>query len=172
MDVTSKTIVDPDFRLGPDCAQGDLCMTRLSAKQAAKLSRLNPIKRMEDGSVRLLEGELTGHHHMIYGSRHLARFRDDGLARDLSAGTEVPRSEFAPALAGAATLYRDDALMQTLVREGDFTRADLIIGFLVVENAPAVVQHPEHGGIRLPEGAYYCGRQIESAGAEERRVAD
>lgn len=172
MDITSATIVDPDFAAGPDCCQGDLCMTRLSDTHAKKLSRLNPIKRAPNGSVRILEGELSGHHHeIVFGSRHLARFRDDGLARDLTVGTEVPRGEFA-GYAGEATFYRDDELMRELVRCGEFARADLLVGFLFVEGAPVVVTHPEHGGIRLPEGAYYCGRQIESAGAEERRVAD
>lgn len=171
MTITSTSIVDPDFTLGPDCLQGDLCITRLSAEPAKKLSRLQPIKHQRDGSLRILEGELSGHHHAIYGSRHLARFRDDGLARDLTVGTDVPPTEFA-AISGAATLYLDEDLMRELVRSGEFARADLVVGFLVVEGAPVVVSHPEHGGIRLPEGAYYCGRQVESVGAEERRVAD
>ena len=54
----------------------------------------------------------------------------------------------------------------------DLTRADLAVAVLIVENGPMVVSHQEHDGIRLPAGNYLIGRQIESAGAEERVVED
>lgn len=163
-------IIDPNWTLGPDAAQGDLlltCLSRLCPKIAKTLDRSSPIKSSSDGELRLLDGELTGHHHSIYG-RGVVMFRDDGLARDLAKATTVPADEFG---SGAATLYRDPKLMAALIEAGHFTRADLLVGFLVVDGS-VVVRHQEHDGIRLPAGVYYIGRQIESVGAEERRVAD
>ena len=47
-------------------------------------------------------------------------------------------------------------------------------GLLVAETpgAPVELRHEEHDGIRIPVGNYLIGRQVESAGAEERVVAD
>ena len=108
---------------------------------------------------------MTGHHHAIrYGLSEVARFRDDGLARDMA--------YVAGAAIGTASLVRDTASLNALVAVGCLTRTDLAIGFLLVDGGPVDLIHPEHSTIRLPEGHYYVGRQVESAGAEERKVQD
>jgi hypothetical protein len=76
------------------------------------------------------------------------------------------------AKATTARMYRDPAVANEMVRRRILTRADLAIGCLVIEGSPMTVTHEEHDGIRLPEGRYLIGRQVESAGAEERIVAD
>lgn len=142
--------------------QGDLMIFRLTDEEAKRRSGV-AIKRSESGDIRLLEGEVTGHHHTIlskaFPTPQPVRFRDDGLARDIEAVTMI----------GSATLYQDADLASSLPW---LTRRNLIIGFLHVDGGPVVLGHPEHDGIRLPEGTYYVGRQIESAGAEERVVSD
>lgn len=75
----------------------------------------------------------------------------------------------ASASRGTATLYADMPLAQSLKW---LLRTDLMIGFLKVEGGPVNLKHPEHDTIKLPAGTYYIGRQVESAGAEERQVAD
>ena len=70
---------------------------------------------------------------------------------------------------GAKKMMRQ---MEAMRGKGILTRGDLAIGCLVVEGVSVVVTHEEHDGIRLPPGNYYVGRQVESAGAEERVVAD
>jgi hypothetical protein len=69
-------------------------------------------------------------------------------------------------------MYRDDNAVAQMVRRGILTRADLAIGCLIVDGAPMALTHEEHDGISLPPGQYLIGRQVESAGAEERVVAD
>lgn len=113
------------------------------------------------GRLILQEGEVTGHHHAIYFLENVPRFHDTALSAAL---------ETRPA--ATARLFRDAALAQRMVNEGPLTRADLVVGFLVVEGGPVTVTHEEHDGIRLPEGVYAIGNQVESAGAEERRVVD
>lgn len=162
------TIFYPDFAKGPDVAQGDLCITRLDdlwPKQAKAINRDSPIRAIQDGELRLLEGGVTGHHHAIrYGLSEVARFHDDGMARDMAATAKQA--------IGTACLVRDAAALQALVKAGCLTRTDLSPGFLLVEDAPVDMVHPEHSTIRLPEGRYYVGRQVESVGAEERKVQD
>lgn len=140
--------------------QGDLAIFRLTEAEAKRLKG-RAVKRSESGDIRLLEGEVTGHHHTILSrsfNPQPVAFRDDALAR---AGEAT--------LTGAATLFEDRDLAQSLPW---LRRQDLIIGFLRVEGGSVVLGHPEHDAIRLPEGTYYVGRQVESAGAEERVVAD
>lgn len=142
--------------------QGDLRLERLTDDEAKHLSRDRVIKRSETGQLRLLEGEVSGHHHTIIGKYTLdgaARFRDDGMARAAEAST----------LTGSAVLYEDASLGAKL---SWLLRTDLMIGFLAIEGGPVDLAHPEHDTIRLPAGVYYIGRQVESAGAEERVVAD
>ncbi len=146
-------------------AQGDLMLLRLNdnwSELARKLDRSTPLKRLSKQGMRLLEGEVTGHHHTIeaYSESDIARMVKDRL-------TETK-----------ATLYHDDALIEQMIEAGiaDPDNPDrlrqLAIGFLEV-TAPAVpLTHPEHDAITLFSGVYYVGRQIESAGAEERIVAD
>lgn len=168
-----KTILyNPDH--GPDIPQGDLLLTYLG--HAVFKGRFDgrpngsDLKR-GDGAIRLLEGEATGHHHeIVFGSKRLARFRDDGLASALMAA--------APVAVGSARLVKDDSLLGSLI-EGGFASPDwpnrlrdLHIGFLVVDDGPVDLIHPEHDTWRLPEGVYFVGRQVESAGAEEMAVQD
>lgn len=157
-----------DLSQGPDLCQGDLILTRLDElwpAVAASIKRDDIVRKPTNGELRLLEGEVTGHHHAIrYGLSEVARFRDDGMARALTANASVAL--------GTATLVRDSAATQALVAAQCLSRADLAIGFLIVEGGPVDLAHPEHDAIRVPEGSYYVGRQIESAGAEERVVQD
>jgi hypothetical protein len=157
---------DPAHR---GAAQGDLYLFRLTDAEAKKLTGAIA-KAPQHGSIRLLEGEVTGHHHEIVLDR------EDGDAADPEASAEVIAvaalaiaKARSAASRGTATLYRDDDLARRLPW---LRRQDLIIGFLVVSGGPVVLRHPEHDAIKLPSGTYYVGRQVESAGAEERVVAD
>lgn len=110
---------------------------------------------------------MTGHHHAI-------TLLDRPAPEHIN--PEVERL-MADALAGkivlpSAKMFRDPAAAAAMVSAGILTRADLCVAFLIVEDGPMTVTHEEHDGIRLPTGAYYIGRQVESAGAEERRVID
>jgi hypothetical protein len=157
--ITSIIDFDPTKR---GAFQGDLAIFKLTDEEASKLSG-RPIKRSETGDMRLLEGEVSGHHHTImsktWGLNQPVSFRDDALARASEAET----------LHGSAVLYEDPELLSTLPW---LRRRDLAIGLLKIEGGPVVLGHPEHDAIRLPVGTFYVGRQIESAGAEERVVAD
>lgn len=145
--------------------QGDLCLWPLSASEAKKLNGV-ALKAPQRGSIRLLEGEVTGHHHEIV----LDRTVDDEPSAEAVAVTALAIAKAkAAASRGTATLYQDEALARSLPW---LHRRDLIIGFLVVSGGPVVLRHPEHDAIRLPVGTFYVGRQIESAGAAERVVAD
>ena len=64
-------------------AQDDLLIERVDDLQpSGSLPTSSP-----DGSFVLAEGELTGHHHSIYG--RVTMFRDDSLARDVPGGLYV-----------------------------------------------------------------------------------
>lgn len=140
--------------------QGDLMVFRLTDTEAARLGgvELKPAMR---GVIRLLEGEVTGHHHEIVLKAPAAGGKQDGADNAVVAA--------AAAATGTARLMGDAALARSLPW---LTRTDLMIGFLKVEGGPVILRHPEHESIRLPAGVYYVGRQVESAGAEERMVAD
>jgi hypothetical protein len=140
--------------------QGDVCIFRLPDALAAKLSRIDQVEPVE-GRLILQAGEFSGHHHAIKLPQPVM-FHDGALAQQLEAKTK-------PA---TARMFRDAALASALISDGALTRADLCVGFLEIEGGAMTVNHEEHDGIRLPEGIYYCGRQVESAGAEERVVAD
>lgn len=143
------------------CAfQGDVSIVPVPAGIA--ISRVEEIKPI-DGRLILQEGEVTGHHHAIRLPEP-TRFRDDGIARSLETASAVPL--------GTARLYRDTAAANAMVRAGVLTRTDLVTAFLVVEGGPVTITHEEHDGIRVPPGNYVIGRQVESAGAEERVVRD
>lgn len=147
-------------------AQGDLYLFRLTDKEAKKLAG-TVVKRSARGTIRLLEGEVTGHHHEIVEDRP-ANDAEATAEAVAIAGLAIAKAMSAAAR-GTAVLYQDDNLAGSLPW---LQRRDLIIGFLVVSSGPVVLRHPEHDGIRLPDGTYYVGRQIESAGAAERVVAD
>lgn len=157
-----------DFNIAHRAApQGDLMVFKLDDREAAKLSKSMIIRPAKRGSIRLLEGEVTGHHHEIVMDRD-----DAGLDAEASAIADaalaIARAR-ASVKIGVAVLYQDDKLAASLTW---LLRRDLMIGFLCIEGGPVVLQHPEHDAIRLPTGVFYIGRQVESAGAEERVVQD
>lgn len=155
---------DPKHR---GAAQGDLYLFRLTEAEAKRLAG-TPIKTAQRGTIRLLEGEVSGHHHEIVMDRAPAD-HDDASAEAIAVAALAIAKARSTANRGTATLYQDDALAASLEW---LKRRDLIIGFLLVERGPVVLRHPEHDAIRLPDGVFYVGRQIESAGAVERVVAD
>lgn len=131
-----------------------------------------------DGRLIIQEGEVSGHHHAITLPR-TRNFRSDTRQvgdpsvttrdRKLQRAFGRPNKQHP---VGTARMFRDPAAVEALRRAGVLTRTDLAIGCLVVEGEPMIVSHEEHDAIRLPPGNYYLGRQIESAGAEERVVED
>lgn len=127
------------------------------------------------GRLILQEGEVSGHHHAIdLRQKHFqAQPRESG---DPLLATRDPKLQKAlggmAKAAWSARMYRDANVPAEMVRRGILTRSDLAISCLVVEGGPITVTHEEHDGIRLPVGRYLVGRQVESAGAEERIVAD
>jgi hypothetical protein len=155
--------------------QGDVSIIPIPAD--IKIGTANEMRPV-DGKLILQEGEMTGHHHHIAvidrapaaavraeapASRKRTTKAVEDLIGDASAGRiAVP----------TARLYRDPSVAAEMQRRGILTRADLAVGCLIVEHGPMVVSHQEHDGIRLPVGKYLIGRQVESAGAEERVVAD
>lgn len=129
-----------------------------------------------DGRLILQEGEISGHHHAIQLRHFQAQPKIAGdplLTRD----PKLRKAFGGKALGGAkaevpaARLFRDPRVAQEMVARGILTRADLAIGCLVVARQ-IVVTHEEHDGIRLPPRSYLIGGQVESVGAEQRRVAD
>lgn len=129
-----------------------------------------------EGRLILQEGEVSGHHHAI-DVRHFQaqpKLTSDPLipTRDPALKKALGGAKAKKAKAPSARLYRDPAVAERMVSLGILTRADLVIGCLVVARGPVVVTHEEHDGIRLPVGNYLVGRQIESAGEQQRLVAD
>jgi len=154
------------------CFQGDIAIIRVPDGIAiATAEEIMPT----DGRLIIQEGEVSGHHHAIELPR-ARHFRDDTRQLgDPSVATrdrKLRRAFGGKRKTAIARLYRDPRAVDAMRRKGILTRGDLAIGCLVVEGEPAVVTHEEHDGIRLPPGCYYVGRQVESAGAEERVVAD
>lgn len=157
------------------CFQGDVAIVPVPA--GIEISTIDEIKPIA-GRLILQEGEVTGHHHAIdvsgFGRQRNFRPADVAVADPFSAASPGLRKR----LSGGARaktgvhMYRDAAAAQAMVRADILERADLMVGFLIVEGEATVVKHEEHDAIRLPEGRYYIGRQVESVGAEERRVAD
>lgn len=181
-------IVDYDPTKG-QAMQGDIFIMGLDKKHADLLS-FNEEIASKNNILVIAEGEVTGHHHAInftHDWNTVPSFRDDGLARALEVEAKVNLLEeskqptrmnmlenflgTSSAIAKTASFYRDSSLADRLVSDKILTRADLTIGFLKVDY-PCVVTHEEHNGIRLPKGIYYIGGQVESVGAEERRVKD
>jgi hypothetical protein len=140
--------------------QGDVAIVPVPVKLAASL---NPAEEISprDGRLILAEGEISGHHHAITLPPRSAE-ADSLMADALANKIAVP----------TARLYRDPAMAEAMLKAGILTRTDLCIAFLEIDGGPFTVTHEEHDGIRLPPGLYYIGNQVESAGAEERRVAD
>ena len=154
---------------GDEGQQGDVEIFRIP--DSIKVSTLHEIKPRNNRLI-IAEGELTGHHHSIW--MRATMFRKDGSGSGPSrAETDAMINSVITKRTGTARLYRDPDAVESLVKAGLLLRSDLAIGFLFVEGGgPVTIRHQEHDGIRLDPGRYYVGGQIESAGADERRVAD
>ncbi len=148
--------------------QGDLCLVKLTNDESSKLSG-TIAKASQRGSIRLLEGEVTGHHHEIVMDRHAADEDTANAEAVTAAALAIAKAQASVSRGGTATLFADMPLAKSLKW---LLRIDLMIGFLNVEGGPVNLKHPEHDTIKLPVGTYYVGRQVESAGAEERQVQD
>jgi len=176
--------------------QGDIAIVPIPADIV--ISTADEIKPSA-GRLIIQEGEATGHHHAIELPRQQHFRAASAVAGDpnlvvrdtrLRKAFASARSQHQPAKTGVsalmssdsdalcggqvgtARLYRDPDAVEELRQSGVLTRTDLAVGCLVVEDGPVVLSHDEHDGIRLPVGKYYVGRQVESAGAEERVVQD
>jgi hypothetical protein len=148
--------------------QGDVAIVAVPSELAGKLTRHEEISA-RDNRLILAEGEVTGHHHEIYLLRNIPKYHDTALSADVKVDAKMKK--FLPQQ-GKAKLFRCNELASAMQGAGVLTRTDLTVGFLEVTEAPVEIRHQEHDAIRVPEGLYYVGRQIESVGAEERRVAD
>ena len=161
--------------------QGDVAI--IPVPVGIEISTLDEIEPVA-GRLILQEGEITGHHHAITldgGNGRSSNFRAETRMADVADAFSGASPDLRRRLSGKARtekkvagvhLYRDQSASQLMVSAGILDRADLCVGFLVVDGNTTVVKHEEHDSLRLPEGRYYIGRQIESAGAEERRVQD
>lgn len=165
-------IRDYDPALG-QAFQGDVAIIPIPADIAiATIEEIAPV----EGRLILQEGEVSGHHHAVdLRQRNFqAQPREAG---DPLMATRDPKLKkalggMAKQASGTARMYRDAGVANEMLRRGLLTRTDLAIACLVIEGAPMSVTHEEHDGIRLPTGRYLIGRQVESAGAEERVVRD
>ncbi|MBR0687309.1 hypothetical protein JQ594_15365 [Bradyrhizobium manausense] len=164
------TMRDYDPGLG-QAFQGDVSI--IPIPDGISISALDEISP-RDGRLILQEGEVSGHHHAIdlRGKNFQAQPRETGDPLLATRDPKLKRALGGAAKAASVRMYRDAAVPNEMVRRGILTRADLAIACLVVEGAAVVVTHEEHDGIRLPVGRYLIGRQVESAGAEERIIAD
>lgn len=152
--------------------QGDVAIMAIPVDiSIARDDEIDP----KDNKLILQKGELTGHHHHIM----LPRARNFRAPRDITDPVLTTRStKLRRAFGGKRTkqasvrMYRDASVAHELERRGILAHSDLMVGCLVIEGEPVTIVHQEHDGIRVPPGRYYIGRQIESAGAEERVVAD
>ena len=131
------------------------------------------------GRLILLEGEVTGHHHAVHlndngGADVMERSADVEAAKPRKASKAVENllSGAVNPTKGTAKLFKDSTVAQKLVDAKILTRADLYVATLLVEGNTMLLKHDEHAAIRIPPGSYYVGRQVESAGAEERMVRD
>jgi hypothetical protein len=165
-------IRDYDPKLG-QAFQGDVSI--IPIPEGIAISTLDEVAPVE-GRLILQEGEVSGHHHAVDLRQRHFQAQPKGAGDPLLA-TRDPKLK--KALGGMArqsapsvSMYRDPNVPAEMVRRGILTRSDLAIACLVIEGGTMAVTHEEHDGIRLPAGRYLIGRQVESAGAEERIVAD
>lgn len=154
--------------------QGDVAI--IPIPDGIKISTLDEIEP-KNGKLILQEGELTGHHHHIAirqrNFKPAVQVGDPVLnVRDTKLRKAFGGSKNKAAASPTARLFRDPSVATQMQKVGLLTRTDLVVGLLIVEGGPMTVTHQEHDGIRLPIGNYLIGRQVESAGAEERVVAD
>lgn len=166
----------PVRKFNPDegqAFQGDIAIIRMpNSIGIVTNDEIKPTR----GRLIIQEGEVSGHHHAIDLPRSRQFRTDTRQIGDPSVATRDPKLR--RVLGGTASraavhMYRDPAAVEALRRAGVLTRVDLAIGCLVVDGGDgAMISHEEHDGVLLPPGNYYVGRQVESAGAEERVVAD
>lgn len=150
------------------CAfQGDIAIVAVPTN--ITISQVNEIEPV-NGRLIIQEGEQSGHHHAI--ERQFRPMREVGDPTLYVRDTRLAKAFGGKGKAGTARLYHDEKAINALLKYGILTRTDLAIGFLIVEGGSVVIRHEEHNGICLPPGNYYVGRQVESAGAEERIVRD
>jgi hypothetical protein len=163
-------IRDFDPALG-QAFQGDIAIVPMPV--GIRIATVDEIRPGEDGRLIIQEGEASGHHHAIElpAARNFRPAVERGDPVSHTRDRKLHKA-FGGRAVGTAKLYRDAAAVEALRGAGVLTRSNLAIGCLVVEGAPVVIRHEEHDGIRVPPGNYYLGRQVESAGAEERVVAD
>jgi hypothetical protein len=153
---------------GPEGQQGDVEIFLIP--DAIEIRTVHEIKPRSNRLI-IAEGELTGRHHSIW--MRATMFREDGSGSGPSrTDTDAMLKSVTTKRVGIARLYRDQAAVESMVKAGLLLRSDLAIGFLIVEDGPVTIRHQEHDGIRLEPGRYYVGGQVESAGADERMVAD
>ena len=146
--------------------QGDVAI--VPVPKGVEIDRSQEIMPI-DGRLILQEGEVTGHHHAI---KLPVFFRPEEQGRPEIGTVSQDKKLQKLVEIGTAKMFRDDKAARSMVDEGLMLRSDLCVGFLVVEGADVVLSHEEHDSISIPPGCYYIGRQVESAGAEERRVVD
>ena len=156
--------------------QGDVAIVPVPANFAlSKTQQIDPKGAM----LVLAEGEGFGNFHA------LVLERPEAVAPVKT--SKVVEGLIADALAGkiavpTARLFQDDALLSQMIAKGPLTEDArlLCVGFLCVEHGPMIIQHikadgtptGEHDGIRIPEGLFFIGRQVESAGEHLSVVAD
>lgn len=148
--------------------QGDVSI--IPIPKGIKIDRSDEIAPV-NGRLILQEGEVTGHHHAIAlldrSADAVAPVKTSKVVQDLIADAQAGKIAVP-----MARLYRDPAAVDAMRQAGIITRVDLAVAILIVETGPMCLSHEEHDTIRIPPGEYLIGRQIESAGAEERVVAD
>lgn len=151
--------------------QGDVSI--IPIPDGITISTVDEIKPV-NGRLILQEAEVSGHHHALdLRQKHFqAQPRETGDPLLATRDPKLKKALGAVPKAVHARMYRDAGVPAEMVRRRILTRADLAIACLVIEGGPMTVTHEEHDGIRLPAGSYLIGRQVESAGAEERVVAD
>lgn len=154
-----------------DALQGDVCLFKIPSH--ISVSTDDEIAPEANGRLIIASGEVTNHHHAIWGRNPPAMFREDGAGAGVSESDTVAMiAKVTKAKTGTAKLYRDPKAIQALVRAGELSTEALAIGILVVSKAPVVLRHDEHDAIRIQPGRYYVGGQAEFDAAAMRRVQD
>lgn len=142
--------------------QGDVMIAPLPKGIRITSTEEIPLK---NGMLIIAEGEVTGHNHAFrYGLMGAAHFRDDGIARDLTADYH--------AQIGTVRLYRDPVALAALVKKKLVIDPSLCIGFLRVEADAPPLTHDEHDAIQFPAGEYYVAGKREFDAGQQRRVMD
>lgn len=169
-----KQVLDFDATKGV-ARQGDVIIFKLP--QDINIDKFLEIAPVNNRLI-LLEGEMTGHHHAIDLMEHsrtgTGSVNNIGL-RKTNKIVEDMLSKASETTKAVVKMYLDTNVAKQLLDKNILTRIDLYVGTLVIEgggDVGVVLGHEEHASIRLTEGCYYVGRQIESAGAEERIVRD